>query len=668
MTETPNDRQEDGSRDTGSQADCTAPTNDQIALPRYVVRRADGLYVVLQAFDSASHFSSFLDRIFAAGMRFANLDYDALSNLLYQWGIQDVYKLARDLEAAGKPALLRLASDIVPFPPQRQKYYRNVKLIEGGDAAQYLFEPILAEPAPAESADVEGEALHGASQPETSAETVQLDIDEFIAAMWCKNVRFGIDIATVKEGLHGTSQESLVIARMKAPTEGLNATVEEMVNSLHRSNAPKLLADGRVDLHQFQNRFPQMEKNTKLVRKVPRVAGKPGWSLAGKEISPNPPQDFDIATLAGPGTRVDRSPVGEFIVADIAGFLQIDAASHSFSIADKIVNREGVNQRTTGNLVLTGDEYEEHGIVEEHASVEGKHMTFMADVFGDLVSRSGRVVLKTNLVGGSINNPGGTITVEGNASRASLEAKGGVIVLQYAESCRIVGARVQVEKAVHCDILAQELTIGSAEGCALAAPKIQVGSSTDRHDVETLIAILVPDMSAFIRQLDELKRLQADCDTIIKRKRAELETLSSQQEIKTYQLLSAKLRANELTMTPEQQNNWQKLLSRVTPILKRLKSLSDDMREASGINEQLTQQIDTAERETASAARDIACNVAEINGETTIRTLIVRPNQPALETLPARELHARLRESGTDSVVLFSDSSGEFDWKWSAEA
>jgi len=27
-------------------------------------------------------------------------------------------------------------------------------------------------------------------------------------------------------------------------------------------------------------------------------------------------------------------------------------------------------------------------------------------------------------------------------------------------------------------------------------------------------------------------------------------------------------------------------------------------------------------------------------------------------------LHARLRESGADSVILFNDSDGEFEWKY----
>ena len=660
--ETPGNRKGEDHGDVKSSAETMPPAADQVLLPRYISRQADGLYVSLQAFDSASHFSSFLDRIFGAGMRFENLHYDNLNSLLYYWGTSEVGKLTRELEAAGKSATLRLASDIVPFAPQRQKYYQNVKLIEGGNAAQYRFEPILAEPGPAPTSETDDSST---AQEEIEAEEIKLDVDEFIAAMWCKDVRFGIDIALLKEAFERSTSEVAVVARMAAATEGQDATVAELIDTLHRSNVPKLLPDGRVDLHQFENRFPQMEINTKLIKKVPRVAGKSGWTLTGKEIAPNLPLDFDIGTLSGPGTRVERSSSGEFIVADIAGFLQIDPATRLFSISDKIVNREGVSQRTTGNLVLSAEEYEEHGIVEEHAQVEAKHMTFMADVFGDLVSRGGTVVLKANLNAGSIRNPEGTITIDGKASRSSIEALGGAIVLRYAESCRIIGAKVSVETAVHCDILAQEVTVDNAEGCTLAGQKIQVGTATDRHDIETTIAVMVPDMSTLKQQLEELRHQQAECEAIIGGKRAERDALSEQQEIKTYQLLNAKLRAHELNMTHEQDANWQKLLVRVAPILKRIRAFNDDLREVLAVNENLTEKIELLKHETSEASLDISCDVANINGETMIRTLVVRAGQAALETLPARELRARLRATGADGTVLFSDSSGEFAWQWS---
>jgi uncharacterized protein (DUF342 family) len=637
----------DASKDQNLTQSATAV--EQVLLPRYITRQQDGVFVVLQSYDSASHFASFLDRIFCANMRFVNLQYASMCNLLYNWTLPDIYKHARDLESAGKEPILRLASDIVPFSAQRQKYYRNPRLIEGGDAAEYAFGPIFAED----------------DDEDSGSKTVRLDVDEFIAMLWSKSVRFGINTQLVQEAFLREQNELAVVARMRGATEGNDATIEELIDSLHRSNAPKLLPDGRVDLRQFQNRFPQMDKNTKLVKKVPRVPGKSGWSLTGKEITPKQPKDFDIATLSGPGTRVERNNLGEFIVADMEGFLQIDAHSHQFSIANKIINHEGVSQRTTGNLVIRAEEYEEHGVVEEHAQVEGKHMTFMEAVFGDLISRGGRVILNENLSGGSIVNPNGVITVEGKASRSSLEAVGGTIVLQYAENCRIVGAKVSIDKAVHCDVLAQNLFIDVSEGCTLAAPKIQIGNTNSRHEVETTIAIMVPDVAAAVKEMEELQRQLDDCEGALSAKKTEMEALSEQQDIKTYQLLNAKLRANEVNMTREQEANWQKLIGRVTPMLKRLKSMSDAMREINGVRQGLSKRLAAIQRETEKASLDISCNIGTVHGDTIIRTMIMHPDRMALETLPTRELHARLRESSADSETLFNDDSGEFHWKWS---
>jgi len=294
-------------------------------------------------------------------------------------------------------------------------------------------------------------------------------------------------------------------------------------------------------------------------------------------------------------------------------------------------------------------------------------MTFLNDVFGDLVSRGGKVVLKQNLIGGSVTNPAGVITIEGKVSQSSLEAINGSIVLQYAESCRIVAAKVSIERAVHCDIVAKELFIDNSEGSALAAPKLIVGESTDRHEVETTIAVLMPDLSAYSHELDVVKRQLAECKTQITNRTAELDTVSGQQEIKTYQLLSAKLRANELVMNKEQEANWQKLLVRINPVLKHIKTLSDELRKSSEADQFLTKKIDSIKNDKASATSQASCKVMKIAGETMIRTMVIHANDPPLESMPARDLHAYLRKSGADSNVLFSDSSGEFAWKWNNE-
>lgn len=650
-------------------ANAVVPAHGQAPLPNFILRQGDGLYVALQSLDSPAHLFEFIDNIFSFGLRFADLEYARLHRLLYEWGAAEIVKAARDFHKAGKLPVLRMAADIVPFPPQRQQYYRKAALIENGDAAVYMFEPVLIEriveqPLCSEPGPDAG-AQTAERSPKTVTERVQLDFDEFIAAMWGQDVRYGIDVAFVKKALLGDRSERAVIARMHAPTQGRDASVEELIDSLHRDNTPKLLADGRVDLCQFQNRFPQVKKDTKLIRKVARIPGKSGWDIAGREILPETPRDIDIATLAGLGTTVERTADGEFVVAVIGGFLQIDTASQSLSIAEKIINREGVSLRTTGNLALSGDEYEEHGEVQERAQIEGKNMTFMANVFGNIISHGGRIVLKRNLAAGSIRSPGGVISVEGTASGASLEAIGGDITLHHAENCRIVGRKVCIETAVLCDILAQELIVETSEGCALAAQKMQIGTTAARRDVETTISMLVPDMSSIEKKLNELTREQSECASAVQAKSEEIEMITGLQAVRNYLVLSAKLRAKELNMTAEQAANWQKLLTRVAPMLQRIKTLNDESRQARGTNETLIRTIQELTGESTKMSSDISCSVAAISGETMIRTLKVHPEHAALETMQPRELRVRLRESGADCTALFNGSSGEFEWKFS---
>ncbi len=660
------DRNTQGRSDATPVAGPAALRNDPLPLPKFILRQTDGLYVALPFLDSPTLLSDFVESLFNSCLRFADLDYACLQKLLYESSRVDIITLAQDLEKRGKAPMLRLASDIVPFPPARALCYRDAKLIESGAAAEYLFEPVFIDTVIEEP--VYGDAGPDGSAPiidhlqKTVSERTRLDLDEFIAAMWSKGVRYGIDTAAVARAIAGDLSERVIIARMRAPTPGRDASVAELASGLHRDNTPKLLPDGRVDLHQFQNRFPQVAQDVRLIRKVPRVLGTSGRDIAGHELAAELPRDIDINLLAGLGTRVDRTAEGEFVVANLGGFLQIDTASSSLSISDKIVNREGVHLRTTGNLTLSCDEYEEHGEVEEHTQIEGKHMVFMANVFGSIVSRGGRVALKKNMMAGSIKAAGGTITVEGNASRATLEAIDGEITLHFAESCLIVGKKVTVGRVVHCDILAQELTVESAEGSTLAAQRMQVGTAGARRDVATTISMLIPDLSAFTKQLDELKRKQLDAMGAMATASSEIAAITSQPDVKNYSILSAKLRAKELNMTPEQAANLQKLMTRVAPALRQLKALNNDLQAARIANDEAARKIQDLTQECERKSAGITCNVTAITGETLIRTLKLHPGAVPLHMLAPRELRARMCESNPASEILFSGSDGEFAW------
>ena len=83
----------------------------QIALSRYIVKRADGLFVTLSRLDSPVDFVDFVDRTFALGLYFRGLDYAQFQSLLYDDAA------SRDKAA---PDEVFLALDIATFQPQRQ--------------------------------------------------------------------------------------------------------------------------------------------------------------------------------------------------------------------------------------------------------------------------------------------------------------------------------------------------------------------------------------------------------------------------------------------------------------------------------------------------------------------------------------------------------------------
>lgn len=647
--------------------DLASLAEGQVLLPGFVSRRNDGLWVDLGELTTPGLLIGFVDRVFQGGTRFAGLDYGLFLKLLFDYTPEDFAALRAGFEKAGRPPEMRLADDIVPFPAARQGIYRGVKLLGNGEAAEYLFEQVLidviTDTPPDEIPDATGACPDGGSTAVTPMERAHLDFDEFVAALWCKGIRYGIDAATVRAAIAADKVERLTIAAQKLPRQGTDASIIEQTDCLHRNDAPRIRSDGRMDLCQFQNRFPQVMAGTRLFKKVPRVPGVSGWNVLGRELPPAAVKDFDINSLAGTGTRVEHiSGNGEYVVAAMDGFLNLDIRSGQVSVTAKIINREGVSARTTGNLSLAGDEYEEHGEVQEKRLVEGHHMTFLADVFGRVVSDGGRILFKQNLAGGAARSNGGSIVVAGSASRATLEAKGGTIEVGKAESTLLVGQVVRITHAVMCDIVADEVVIERAEACAIAARRVSIGQATMRRSEPTIASLLLPDEEGIDRAVAATQaemRKAIDEET---HQRAQLAALAEQADMKTYLSLHPKIQANSIVLTPLQTANWQKLLARIAPQLREYSGLQGAAEKARQQAEDCRQRIEMIEAERRAAIAAVACSIRQVAGETIVRTLRLAANLPPLASLSSRELHIRLRERGTPEERIFNGEHGSVAW------
>lgn len=624
----------------------------ELVLADFIARRPDGIFVDTGKLPAGEEFQRMVERVFSSGYFFGGLDYSVFQRLLY------------DFERVRGSGMLRVASDIREFTAARRALYRGVKIV--GGEAQYIFEPVLLESTvdePVYATGEDGEPKVVGTERKVVSEKAFLDVDEFVADLWAKGVRFGIDVEAVRAAIESERCERLVVAREQAPSAGQDAGIEEQTAELHRDNAPRELPNGRVDLGQFQNRFPQMKKGTLLLMKTPRELGEPGRTVAGKLVEPPLPKDFDLASLAGEGTRIESHGGKDYIVAAIDGFLNLDTKTNRISITEKIVNREGVSARTTGNLALAGDQYEEFGEVQEGRMVEGKNLTFHADVFGKVVSSGGSIVLESNLVGGVALNRNGSISVASLASNAVLQTARGIIRLQRAENCVLVGDRVEVEWACNCTVFAEEVDIAAAEGCAIAGKAIHLGSAQARGGQETLVSMLLPDLSGIEAVQQKELAYIGECEEMIANLKQGIDRLLGQPELRQYLAIAGKLQRKEITLSTEQEGQWQQMRSRQSPALKRINQGREDIKSLEAEIVAVRERIAELESEKAKASASLECRIDGVLGETVVRTLVLPLDAPPLTRLPPRELQQRLRAPDAGSQRLFAGNSGEFAWR-----
>jgi len=632
----------------------------EVALPRFFSKRADGLFVDLPKLDSSESFLAVVDRVFSANAYFMGLDYPLFSKLLYGFDPRNFLGLLKN--PAEPSTMVRFALDIVAFRPERSALYKSVKI--GNGMAEYFFEPVYQEHEIEEPVYEDGVLLR--YQKKTILEPTTLTFDEFVADMWNKGIRFGIDTNVVQTAIQGGKSGRLIVTRRREAIPGKAADIKELAKEIHRDDAPIRLPDGRVDLSQFKNRFPQINKGVRLIKKIPLVLGTTGYEISGNPIEPPIPKDLNLASLSGPGTAVEIDKEGEFIVSQQDGFLNFDAQTNQISIVEKIVSRDGVSARTTGNLTLTGDEFEEHGEVQEKRIVEGNSITIHADVYGTISSRGGRILLKSNLVGGMAINQNGDICVEGLASNATLQTKKGEVRLKRAENCTIIGTRVFIEKASNCTILADEVNITEAHGCALAAKAIRIESAGARKESEMLVFALVPDLGKFDQLIAGLTTKTGEVELALNKKSQDAAKITSQPEIRNYLVIGAKLKKNELVLTPEQQSNFQKLTASVNPLLRTLGKLNAEIATLQEARSSFSAQMAVLAESKKEAEAGIHCVIARVMGETVVRTMIFGPDGDLLHNLPAKDLKTKLRGATATGERIFTGRSGSLDWIFTA--
>lgn len=633
---------------------------EELMLPGFVFRRPEGIIIDLPRLHAAGGFGLFIDRLFAGEMRFSGLDYAVFLKLLY-----DADWLAA---MQGKCTEVKIAAKIIRFLPQRQALYRTVKLLEGGNRAEYVFEPVSLDETYEEP--VYGEPGEDGIPPitgqvsKTRQVPTRLDFDEYVAGMWLKGVKFGIDADVVRQAIASGASARVTIARHLEPTQGRDAEILEVFSGLRRDNSPRILRDGKADLKAFKNRFPQVAKGKRLLKKAPRVLGKPGYKVTGDVIEPKMPKDVDLYALASLGTSVEQVADGEYVVSALDGFIMHDEQSNNISVTEKIETKGGISAKTTGDLELGVDEFIEHGEVQEDRGVKGKHMTFLSDVFGNVISQGGNIRIEGNLVGGRAESSGGNIALCQRVSRAMVCARDGEVTIHYCELSTIIGKIVRIERAVNCEIIADEVFADVVEGCMIAAEKIKIASADERRSTETLVTMLIPDLSGFDQRIATLQKRIVEAQENSKAKVQEIESLKSDQEFAKYLALHERIKSGAIKLTTEQAGNWRKLVEKNAKVANQIAKLNAEISALDLSVKESEEELASATRERDAMGGDISCVIDKIAGQTTGQTMKSINGADIFTGMPSSDIRAILQKVDSHKARIFSEDSGSVGWKF----
>jgi uncharacterized protein len=142
-----------------------------------------------------------------------------------------------------------------------------------------------------------------------------------------------------------------------------------------------------------------------------------------------------------------------------------------------------------------------------------------------------------------------------------------------------------------------------------------------------------------------------------------MEALTNEPEVRKYVMLASKIRKNELTLTPEQAPQFQKLANSVAPALKAIAKVSLEVKAAEtqqNAAELLAAQLVQQRQECTGLAQ---VSVAMVAGETALRSMKYDPDGSTLYDLPAKEIKSRLRGNTSPSEPISSVSSGKIVWQ-----
>jgi hypothetical protein len=261
-----------------------------------------------------------------------------------------------------------------------------------------------------------------------------------------------------------------------------------------------------------------------------------------------------------------------------------------------------------------------------------------------------------------VHNAAGNINIAGVASNSMIYAANGAVTIQRAENCVISGVNVKVDEASNCEIIGDGVQIAVAEGCAIAGRNVEVESAGPRRRTEMIIYVLVKDATQFDTEIADLEArvaafAQANADS-----QQEIDRISALPDVRRYLALAAKLRTQELMLTPEQGQLLRKIAGAVAEEMKAIQKHKQDLQVGQTQHKLLSDRLARVIEQKVEAAGIARCGLHMASGETMVRTMPFAADTLTLRQLLPKDLKQRLRGTPSGGQLLFADSSGSLDW------
>ena len=300
--------------------------------------------------------------------------------------------------------------------------------------------------------------------PPTSKDKKFVTVDDLRHALEKRNVVYGIDqnllmeiSAKITQQAADKNLDDMIeadLAHGTRPHPGQDAQVEYFFEKDHSSHKVDLTEDeeGRVD-YKAGRKINNVKKGDLLIRVTPAVLGKPGRTITGRDVPPDPPKDIVLSFGKGVLPGVDNP--NEFY-ADEDGHVVLKDGRVT---VQPVYEVRGDVDMTVGNIDF-------FGTVMVHGDVKDG---FKINAGGDLIVRG--------VVEGADLQVEGNLTVSGGVTgndRAHIRCKGNALIKYIQNATVEVTGNLGVKQfilhsKVTCD---HTITVAGSKGMIVGGPVI----------------------------------------------------------------------------------------------------------------------------------------------------------------------------------------------------